>query len=89
MWRDITGRFNQTNGDYKQVALEKLRTYKYQQDKPATENILRFNQINKRIQSLGIKVPDDLKITILLASLPASWEPFRQSFGHFCTLVYL
>ena len=80
IWRDINGRFNSTNGGLKQLAIAKLMQFKYQQNKAASENLFRFTQILNRIALLGIVIPDHLKITVLLDSLPISWEPFRQSF---------
>lgn len=80
IWRSIIGRFSSTNGGLKQLSLSKLMQYRYQQNKTATENIFRFNQIISHIAALGVAIPDDLKITVLLEALPSSWEPFRQAF---------
>ena len=62
------------------MALSKLMLFKYQQNKTANENLFRFTQIITRIAVLGVTIPDDLKITVLLDSLQISWEAFRQAF---------
>ena len=80
MWRAINERFSNTNGGLKQLAISKLMMYRYIENKSAGENLFRFNQILNRIALLGVKIPDDLKITILLEALPKTWEPFRQAF---------
>ena len=80
MWRDINARFSTTNGGLKQIAIAKFMQYKYQQNKSVSENLFHFSQIQNRIAALGLKIPDDLKITVLLEALPTSWEPFKQSF---------
>ena len=80
MWREIESRFNTTNGGLKQLAISKLMHYKYQANRPAGENLYRWNTILNRIAILGVKIPDDLKITVLLGAHPIQWEPFRQAF---------
>lgn len=80
MYRTIVSRYTKTNGAYQLVALEKLTTFKYDPNRPAGENLFRFNEINKRIEGLGIPLPEMLKVTLLLGSLPASWESIKQSF---------
>ena len=80
MMRDLDGKFNKASGGLKQLAISKFMQYKYQQKKTAGENLLRFNTIISRMALLKVVIPDDLKITVLLDSLPQSWEPFRQAF---------
>ena len=82
MRETITGRSIPTDSKPRQVAInfEKLTTYRYQPDKPAGENIFRFNEIHERLESLGVQFLDDHKVTILLASLPGSWKSFKRSF---------
>ena len=80
MWRDIIAKFTGTNGGLKQLAISKLMQYKYQQGRTASENLFRFNSILSQLATLGVPIPSDLKITVLLQSLPSSWEAFKQAF---------
>lgn len=80
MWRTIVGNFSKTNGGLKQLAISKFLAYKYRSEKPAADNLFRFDQIVSHNAQLGFTIPEDFKITVLLGSLPSSWEPFRQAF---------
>ena len=73
MMREIDGKFNKTSGGLKSLAISKFMQYKYQPKKNAGENLLRFNTILSRLALLKVVIPDDLKITVLLDSLPPGW----------------
>lgn len=66
MWREILGKFTNSNGGLKQLAISKLMTFKYNEKKTAGENLFRYNPITNYIASLGVKIPDDMKIKVLL-----------------------
>lgn len=80
MFRLINDKFRRSNGGLKQLALSKLTRFKYDSNRTAGMNLLRFNQILSSLTGLGVEVAPDLRITILLDALPSSWELFKQGF---------
>lgn len=80
MCRDINARCTATSGGLKRFAISKLMQYRYQSNKTTSENIFRSNQITEHLATLGVAIPADLKITVLLQALASSWESSRQGF---------
>lgn len=79
MWQRLEDTYAKKSATGKAYWLKKLVGLHMKEGTPMSTHIIEFNSIFSQVINQGLKLDDELKATLILCSLPESWDTFRTS----------
>lgn len=80
-WRLVPERLSRDTGASKDLAINRLMTFKFDPSQTVDQNVHRFKDLMYKLDEMNVNLDRSIAASRLLNGLPTSWRSFKQAFN--------
>ena len=80
--KSLSSMYEKPSANNKMYLMKKLFNLKKAEGTPVAHHLNEFNTITNQLSTVGVEFNDEVRVLILLASLPNNWEAMRMAMSN-------
>ena len=82
LMKALSSMYEKPSANNKVYLMKKLFNLKKAEGTPVVHHLNKFNTITNQLSTVGVEFSDEVRVLILLASLPNNWEAMRMAMSN-------